>query len=75
MNKDILGKAELESIKLDWTFLQPGYFGGRCAATGTCDNIPLINNVKRYRKNIKISLKGIQETDPIRFKYGSIHSL
>jgi len=41
MQKDILGKKELEALKLNWEFAGPGFMEGRCYATGTCDNRPV----------------------------------
>lgn len=40
MDKDVLGKKELEFLKLNWNFAGPGLMSGHCTATGTCENQP-----------------------------------
>lgn len=40
MHKDVLGKNELESVKLNWDCAIPGLMTTRCCGTGTCDNGP-----------------------------------
>jgi len=41
MQRDILGKNELNSVKLNWNYAVPGLMTTRCCATGTCENYPI----------------------------------
>ncbi|MGE4574890.1 MULTISPECIES: hypothetical protein [Parachlamydia] len=45
MKKDVLGKRELDSVKLNWDFAVPGLMTTRCCGTGTCDNRPITNPI------------------------------
>lgn len=38
MQDDVLGKSELESVKLNWECAVPGLMTTRCCGTGTCDS-------------------------------------
>lgn len=74
MNRDVLGRAELEALKLNWNPCKAGLMGGRCAATGTCDNRPEYSARKITNiENQKIHLLGYSRSaKDIRLKYGPL---
>lgn len=69
MSKDVLGKKELESLKLNWNFVGPGLMDGRCYATGTCDSrpTPIIRPKRKKPIQLKADDLNIEE---IKLKYG-----
>ncbi|WP_042282192.1 hypothetical protein [Candidatus Protochlamydia sp. R18] len=75
MKKDFLGKKELEFLNFDWKFYAPGLMNGRCRATGTCDNRPCIQHLKK--REIAAIFKPTQSLNSISIfdvssKYGSL---
>lgn len=71
MNKDVLGKKELEALKLNWDFAGPGLMDGRCYATGTCDNRPTPVIREKHQKSRKILLASdTMNAEEIKLQYG-----
>jgi hypothetical protein len=70
MNRDVLGKRELESLKLNWNFVGPGLMNGRCNATGTCDNKPIPYRKKPQKPFRILQLAEALNAEEIRLQYG-----
>lgn len=76
MQKDILGKQDLDFLKIDWNFHGPGLMEGKCAATGTCENQP----IRGYRlvpdSFREVTKSSIEPMDPkeVWLRYGSLFS-
>lgn len=75
MHKDVLGKDELEALKLNWDFAGPGLMDGRCYATGTCDNRPISIIGDKHQRSVQIVL-AIDSTniEEIKLQYGYLRS-
>lgn len=71
MHKDVLGKHELEALKLNWDLAGPGLMGGRCLATGTCDNRPSSIIREKQQKSVQIVLASdATNIEEIKLQYG-----
>jgi hypothetical protein len=75
MSRDLLGDIELESIKLKWDFYGPGLMGGRCAATGTCENRPVPKTVLLLKNMQNSSLSfDSRSAKNVRLQYGFLRA-
>lgn len=76
MKKDILGKHELETLKLNWTLASPGLMTTLCCGTGTCDNKPDArkNGTQHTLHKITFSFDAKSHTD-ITNQYGYLRSI
>ena len=74
MNKDILGKRELDSIKLNWNFAKPGLMTTRCCGTGTCDNHPDPNSLISSSLQVICFSFDLNSLQDITKRYGYLRS-
>ena len=70
MKRNVLGKNELESVKLNWDFAVPGLMTTRCCGTGTCDNRPLPNANRPNNLTIIDFSPDVKEVKDVTMRYG-----
>lgn len=71
MTKDILGKQEFDSLKLNLETIDDG----RCLATGTCNHLPMHLKINRST-DLKIITfqKDLRNAQDIKTQYGCLRS-
>ncbi len=69
MKKDILGKAQLNSLKINFKSGIPGVMTTRCCATGTCENQPERKKYK-HKSNMILFTPDSKSIEDITEHYG-----